>query len=198
MAYNFDVDKKKRRNDEPVEVAPVDIKALQSRSMVETIRNNFEAIIQVRVCGNKEATNSAHRVNYRKLEIKHVDGCNKKYTYMILDRSGEVLFRNELSMFDFCKTLIKDWNWVNVTPDVFTYIKKCGLHNILANGICNFYYDNWKNWSISPQALMTDYGMLNSLMTDAYQTRNTMPKSSIYTTPNDAIGAVVEAARVAV
>jgi hypothetical protein len=193
---NWDVDKKKRRNDEQVEVKSVDINALHARQMVETIRNNFEAIIQVRVCGNKEATNSAHRVNYRKLEIKHVDGCNKKYTYMILDRSGEVIFRDELSMFDFCKTLIKDWNWINVTPDVFLYIKKCGLYNILANGICNFYYDNWKNWDISPLALMTDSAMLDSLMTDAYQTRYTMPKSSIYTTPNEAIGAVVEAAKV--
>ncbi len=193
---NWDVDKKKRRNNEPAEIKSVDINALHARQMVETIRNNFEEIIQVRICGNKEATNSAHRVNYLKLEIKRVDGCNKKYTYMILDRSGEVIFRDELSMFDFCKTLIKDWNWINVTPDVFLYIKKCGLYNILANGICNFYYDNWKNWDISPLALMTDFAMLNSLMTDAYQTRNTMPKSSIYTTPNEAIGAVVEAAKV--
>lgn len=192
---NWDVDKKKRRNDGPVEVAPVDIKALQARQMVETIRNNFEAIIQVRVVGNKESTNCARRNNYRKLEIKHVNGCNEKYTYLILDKSGEVMFRDELLLLDFCKTLISDWSWVNVTPDVFTYIKKCGLYNIIANGICNFYYDNWKNWSISPQALMTDYGMLNSLMTDAYTTRNSMPKSSIYTTPNEAIGAIVEACK---
>jgi hypothetical protein len=195
MSYNhIDVDKKRRKNDAPIEVKEVDYKALHARQMVETIRNNFEAIIQSKILGNPEATNCAHRNNYRSLTIRHTDGCNSKYKYLILDKTGEIMFREEQIIYDFCKTLISDWAWVNVDKDVFTYIKKCGLHNILANGICNFYYDNWKNWDISPLALMTDYSMLNSLMTDAYYTRNSVPKSVKFHSIYDAVSKVAEKA----
>lgn len=159
MAYNKDFDQKQRQDEKPVD--PL-VKVVNY--FIRDIRNNFEAMIQVRVAGNNQPTACERRFNYKPLTSMMCGKCNEKYNYMRLQTTGEVIFIDEDLLYQIVYQLLSDVkSWLNIPKEVYDWVKKISVSMALSAAICDFYY-NCKNWGIPPLSLISNPDMLNQLL----------------------------------